>query len=381
MSDIVPQPQPVGDPRFGSATLRNRNTTRTDSIAAHRLAGIEAPGGAAVRATRFIHKRGTRRPCAGRVEATDLGSDPPEIGGSVTTVVCVGLAVADFVFGMESAPNRPGKHFAGSFTRVGGGPAANAAVTVAALGGAARFIGHVGADAEGERIVSELAARGVDVSRVRVSAGRQSPVSAVIVDAAGERTIVNYTDPDLYAGSEPVTVENIAGAAAVLADVRWPAGAASALAAAAERRLPGILDFDQSPDDVAPLVKTASHVAFGAEALARLAGTEDPAAGLSAMRARTSAWLAVTSGSRGVHWLEDDVVRHLPAFRVDAVDTLGAGDVFHGALGWAIAAGQTEAEAVRFAAAAAAIKCTRFGGRAGIPGRDEVERFLEERTR
>lgn len=298
----------------------------------------------------------------------------------MTTIVCAGIAVADFVFGVESAPKRPGKHFARSFAHVGGGPAANAAVTVAALGGNARFIGHVGADPVGERIVAELSAHGVDVSRVRTSPGRQSPVSAVLVDAAGERTIVNYTAPDLHADGEPVSADDIAGAAVVLADVRWPAGAASALSAAAAQGLPAILDFDQSPDDVRHLLEKASHVIFGADALARVSGTEEPAAGLRAMRKHTFAWLAVTSGSDGVHWLEDDGVRHLPAFRVDAVDTLGAGDVFHGAFAWALAAGQTEADALRFAAAAAAIKCIRFGGRSGIPSRDEVERFLLERT-
>ncbi|MDX1690913.1 MAG: PfkB family carbohydrate kinase [Acidimicrobiia bacterium] len=298
----------------------------------------------------------------------------------MTSVTCVGLAVADYVFGVDETPGAPGKHFARSYTEVGGGPAANAAVTVASLGGTARYIGHVGADGVGERIVADLAALGVDVSRVRVTVDRQSPVSAVLVDAEGERTIVNFTDPGLYDDVDPVTVDDVGDADAVLADVRWPAGAEWALAAAADRRIPGLLDYDRSPDDVSALLDAASHVAFGAEALAALSGTDDPSEGLRRVRSDTPAWLAVTGGADGVWWLEEGEVRHLPAFDVDVVDTLGAGDVFHGALALALGEGREPAGAVRFASAAAAVKCTRFGGRSGIPDRAEVDGLLRERS-
>jgi sulfofructose kinase len=90
-------------------------------------------------------------------------------------------------------------------------------------------------------------------------------------------------------------------------------------------------------------------------------------------------WLAVTLGARGALAVEGGTVVQLAAFAVAAVDTLAAGDTWHGALALALAEGRGEAEAMRFAAAAAAIKCTRFGGRAGIPVRAEVEAFLKER--
>ncbi len=162
--------------------------------------------------------------------------------------------------------------------------------------------------------------------------------------------------------------------------MRWPTGAEWALAAAADRRVPGVLDFDRSPDDVAHLLDAASHVAFSASALAVVSGSDDPKEGLRRMRDATPAWLGVTDGASGAYWLDGDEIRHLPAFEVDAVDTLGAGDVFHGAFAWCIGRGLDEAEAVRFASAAAAVKCTQFGGRTGIPDRPTVERFLEERT-
>jgi sulfofructose kinase len=107
-----------------------------------------------------------------------------------------------------------------------------------------------------------------------------------------------------------------------------------------------------------------------------MAETPDIAEGLGRMREQTGAWLAVTCGGEGVYWLDDGQVRHLPAFEVEVVDTLAAGDVFHGALALALAERRPIEAALPFAAAAAAIKCTRFGGRDGIPNRAEVERLL-----
>jgi sulfofructose kinase len=87
----------------------------------------------------------------------------------------------------------------------------------------------------------------------------------------------------------------------------------------------------------------------------------------------------VTVGESGVLFLEEGRVAAVPAFAVDAVDTLAAGDAWHGAFALALAEGRDERAAIRFASAAAAIKCTRFGGRAGLPSRAEVDAFLRER--
>ena len=101
--------------------------------------------------------------------------------------------------------------------------------------------------------------------------------------------------------------------------------------------------------------------------------------GLRRARELSPAWLAVTSSAEGVYWLDGDRVRHEPAFAVETVDTLGAGDIFHAAFALALAEGRDERAALRFANAAAALKCTRPGGGAGAPRRHEVETFLKER--
>ena len=109
-----------------------------------------------------------------------------------------------------------------------------------------------------------------------------------------------------------------------------------------------------------------------------MTGTDDPAEGLARAAGMTDAWLAVTAGEKGCYWRGDTSLCHMPAFQVTVRDTLGAGDVFHGALALALAEGQAAAAALRFASAAAALKCTRLGGRAGIPTRSEVDTLLQE---
>jgi len=296
----------------------------------------------------------------------------------MTTISCVGIAVLDYLFTMDELPHGGGKHYATDYREVGGGVAANAAAAIAMLGGTARYVGRVGDDPVGARILADLAALGVDVAEVEELADIDSPVSAVLVDAAGERTIINYTSDDLFAGGDTDRAADVEGVDGVLVDVRWPAGAARALAAAVGAGIPSVFDFDRPMSDGgASLLGLASHVVFSEAALTETAGIADPGEGLIAIRDRTDAFLAVTTGAGGVWWLDGLEIRHQPAFPVEVVDTVGAGDVFHGALALALAERQPEPAALRFASAAAALKCARPGGRAGTPARSEVEELLK----
>jgi sulfofructose kinase len=116
---------------------------------------------------------------------------------------------------------------------------------------------------------------------------------------------------------------------------------------------------------------------FAEPALAAFTGIADPDAALPEAASRLVGFVGVTLGARGFRWIESGAVRALTAPEVRAVDTLGAGDVFHGAFALGLAEGMATESAGRFACAAAALKCTRFGGRAGTPTRDEVEAFLD----
>lgn len=295
-------------------------------------------------------------------------------------VLCVGHAVQDFVFTVPQLPTRGEKYRASAFETVGGGPAATAAVAIARLGGRARLAARVGDDAIADVVVAELERYGVDCALVRRFGGCGTSLSAVMVDAAGERMIVNHLDASLPRDPAWLPAPSALGAQAVLGDVRWPEGSRHVLAAARAARIHAVLDADKpmppDPELRASLLAAASHVAFSADGLADLTGDRDPARALERVAASLDAWCCVTAGADGVYTCSGGVLAHQPAYRVPVVDTLGAGDVWHGAFALALAEGRDEPTAVRFAQAAAALKVTRGGGRAGAPARAEVEQFL-----
>jgi sulfofructose kinase len=294
----------------------------------------------------------------------------------VAIVLCVGHAVQDFVFSVAALPSRGEKYRAHAFDSVGGGPAATAAVAIAKLGGIARLAARLGDDAVADVVVAELERYGVDCALLRRHAGRTTSLSAVMLDPAGERMIVNYLDPELPRAADWVPDPAALGVGAVLGDVRWPEGSARALALAKAAGIPAVLDADRPVPRDGVLLTSASHVAFSAEGLCEYAGDEDPVRALRTVGSKLDAWCCVTAGAEGVHvWSRGELTHH-PSFRVPVVDTLGAGDVWHGAFALALAEGRDEVAAVRFAQAAAAIKVQRRGGRAGAPTRDEAERLL-----
>lgn len=292
-----------------------------------------------------------------------------------TGVFCLGISTLDYVYSVETLPTRGEKYRSRGLAVVGGGCAGNASVAIARLGGRCWLATRLADDLTGDQIVGDLVREGVDMDFARRVAGLRSPVSAILVDAQGERMIISYSDPEVPEDTHWLPPVLPDGANAVLADTRWGEGALAALRLAREAGVPGVLDGDRKPPHP-DLVATASHVAFSAQALAELSGEADPRGGLARLGQRASTWLAVTLGKEGVLFIENGEVVHTPAFTVETVDTLGAGDVWHGAFALALAEGQAERAAIRFASAAAAIKCTRFGGRSGAPKRDEVMQFL-----
>jgi sugar/nucleoside kinase (ribokinase family) len=140
-----------------------------------------------------------------------------------------------------------------------------------------------------------------------------------------------------------------------------------------------VLDADEPRHDSDELLSIASHVVFSAEGLRATAGTDSLGRALLDVSKRTASFLAVTDGRNDVLWLEGGELRQYPAFTVDVVDTLGAGDTFHGAFALMLAEGADTRTAMRFSAAAAALKCANRArpGILGAPSRAEVEAFLK----
>jgi sulfofructose kinase len=270
------------------------------------------------------------------------------------------------------------KIYASGYDEIGGGPAATAAVAVQRLGGTARLIARVGDDATGDAIRGELAAHGVDLSLMRTLRGAQSAASNVMVDDRGERQITHFAGEGLDVEAEWIDGSELEDTGVVLADMGWGRGAKRALTFAAAAGIPTVLDADMSIDPLAgELLGLADHVVFSEAALSRMSGLSEPAQALHWARGRVRGpYVGVTVGALGYLWLAGETLHSMPGYPVKAIDTLGAGDVFHGAYALALAEGRDVAAAARFANAAAAIKCTRASGRRGIPLRAEVEAWL-----
>ncbi|MBC8007288.1 MAG: sugar kinase [Prolixibacteraceae bacterium] len=294
-------------------------------------------------------------------------------------VICVGHAALDRVFAVESWPAGSGKIPAHRYQESGGGMAANAAATISRLNGEAIFWGPTGEDAVAVAVRATLLADGVDVQGLRRFEGRTSSHSAVIVDDRGERLVVGYRGSALQAPADWLPLEQVERSDALLADVRWPDGALRALRAARDAGIPAILDGEiADAETLEVLTGAADHVIFSERGLQAYAG-HDSHSGLRRVLENGARMAAMTLGEKGVLWVESvapSEVLRCPAFAVDTVDTLAAGDVFHGAYALALAEGQRIGDAIRFAAAAAAIKCSRPGGRNGAPSRSEVDALL-----
>jgi sugar/nucleoside kinase (ribokinase family) len=296
-------------------------------------------------------------------------------------ILCIGIPVRDLTFRVEAVPERGSKANATHLAEICGGNALNAAIAIARLGGRVAFAGPMGDVRETSSgfILERMAAEGIETGHIVRIPDTATPVSAIIIDASGERTLTIYRDPELWTVQLPDADELLADCQAVLVESRCGAFCIDLCTEARRRGIPVIVGVDRAMALTDGLLTSASHLLFASEQVQETAGIEDDGEALKQLAKLTLAFLAATRGPCGTIWLnEAGTLEETPAFPVEAVDTLGAGDVFHGAFTLRLAEGGEVREALRFAAAAAALKCTRHGGGPAAPQRIEVEGFLRD---
>lgn len=290
-------------------------------------------------------------------------------------VVCLGSVVMDHTFHVDDIVQPPSKNRARSYTIGAGGLAANASVAVSRLGGNCIFWGRVGDDLNGGPLLDALAEQGVDVSHCRRAPNARTPVSAVLVDPQGERSIYSYRGENLGTDPDWLPLDLLDRAGAFLCDPRWPEGSALALDHARERGIPTVIDGEKSETRILlDLIPRVDHAIFSVPGLANFAPGLKPAEALRRAIDAGCRVAGVTRGEDGTLWMtaEDPTPRVTPAFRVQATNTTGAGDVFHGAYALAMAERQPVEQAMRFASAAGALRA-RDGA---TPTREMVEALL-----
>ena len=296
-------------------------------------------------------------------------------------ILCIGMPVRDLTFRVQGLPARGSKENASHFDEICGGNALNGAIGIVRLGGRASICGPMGDAGEttSRFIFDKMAEEGIETRHLVHMPGLVTPISNIMIDPSGERTIVTFRDPELWRVRLPNADTLLEDCDAILTEGRCAAFCTDLCAEARRRGIPVIVDVDHAISLREGLLTASSHLVFSSEPLQETADVTDDGEALKKIARLTPSFLAGTRGAQGTIWLDENHdLQQTPAFPVHTVDTLGAGDVFHGAFALAITENQDLRSALRFASAAAALKCTRFGGAFAAPQRLEVERLLNQ---
>ncbi len=296
-------------------------------------------------------------------------------------ILCIGMPVRDLTFRVQGLPARGSKENASHFEEICGGNALNGAIGIVRLGGRASICGPMGDAREttSRYIFEKMAEEGIETKHIVHMPGLVTPISNIMIDPSGERTIVTFRDPQLWKVRLPDPDTLLEDCDAILTESRCAEFCTDLCVEATRRGIPVIVDVDRAMSLREGLLTASSHLVFSSEPLQETAGVSDDGEALKKISKLTPSFLAGTRGAQGTIWLDEHHnLQQTPAFPVHTVDTLGAGDVFHGAFALAITENQDLRAALRFASAAAALKCTRFGGAFAAPQRAEVEALLRQ---
>jgi ribokinase len=277
-------------------------------------------------------------------------------------IALVGSINLDVVVGVERHPVPGETVVGGDRQELPGGKGANQAVAAARLGATVAFVGRVGDDDAGRRLRDGLAAEGVDVTHVRVDPDAPTGMALIAVDGAGENTIVVSSGANARVSAADVEAARdvLAGAGVTLVQHEVPEDAVAAAIAGAG----GTVVLNPAP--ARPIVAPVDVLVPNRGELETLVGRAGDAIEL-ARSVDAARAVVVTLGNEGAAAIEGSRVERIPAPRVNAVDTTGAGDAFCGALAQALDAGAELVEAARWAVRAAAASVTKPGAQAGLP--------------
>jgi len=293
-------------------------------------------------------------------------------------VICLGCAFWDTIFKVDRIPSHGTKVLPEKAVQAASGMATAAAATIARFGGSVELWARIGDDPTGDSFLHDLSREAVRIDRIRRVRGARTAFSTILVDRDGERLVVPYTDPSLDPDPSWLPLHAVATAAAVLVDMRWLEGAKALLIEARRHGVPTILDADVAPPEaLREMITLADHVLFSEPALLSVATSASPREALMEVAARLRAEVVgVTLGparalisQRGA---EESCLFEFPSIPIRAVDTLNAGDVWHGAYVYGLVNDWRLAQTVQMANIAAAMKCEHFGGRLASPRLSEV---------
>ncbi len=298
-------------------------------------------------------------------------------GGTSVDVLCVGHASYDLLFAVPHHPAADEKTTADAFIACGGGPAANAAVAVVRQGYRSAFAGYLGNDVHGEKHFQELLSEGVICDFI-VRGASPTPISAVLVKPDGQRALVSYRGATKPLAEDAVDLSAIA-AKTILFDGHEPFLSLALAKTARRKGIKTVLDAGSLHYGTRELMFRVDHLVCSEKFARQYGGGASIERTLALLGARIPS-VVITLGEKGLVWKADRAGGFLSACRINAVDTTGAGDAFHGVYAACIAADMDLEHTLRHAAAAGALCCTRMGARPGIPSRQALTALLAEQA-
>lgn len=288
-------------------------------------------------------------------------------------VLCVGHASYDLIYSVPHHPSEDEKMVASGFIQCGGGPAANAAVMAAKLGLRSAFAGYLGQDLYGDIHYQELIGHEVNVSKV-IRGSSPTPLSMVLVKPDGKRALINYKG-----GTKPLPETaihfNSIEPKAILFDGHEPYISKPLAGLAKLKGIPTVLDAGSVHEGTLALMDKVDYLVCSEKFALQLTGSVETA--LRQM-AKQSPNVVITLGENGLIWQQGVTSGALPAYKVEALDTTGAGDAFHGAFTAAIALGLGWVETLKYASAAGSLCCTKLGARLGLPTYLEHRKLFDQ---
>lgn len=295
-------------------------------------------------------------------------------------VVGLGINVIDYLFRVPRFPEPDTKSDALAVTTQGGGLTATAMVACARLGLRTRYIGKFGSNEIGRMAREELAAEGLDLCASVQASGVPNRLCFVLVEeGTGHRTIIRHMDRRMWLRPEDLTREAVCSGRVLHMDGYEGDAALRAARCAREAGIPVSVDAEKFTERREELFRLTDILIVAERYGREVTGREDVAGILEGLTRLGPPCVGVTSGERGSTLRYRGAIEHVPAFPVGVVDTTGAGDVFHGAFLYGLLQGWGARHILVFANAVSALKCTRLGGRAGIPRVEEVRDFLRTR--
>lgn len=300
--------------------------------------------------------------------------------GKPFDVVGMGLNAVDDLCVVPQYPAFESKTRIQALYRQGGGQVATAMVALARWGLRVRYIGKVGDDERGRFSLESIRQEGVDVSHVTVEPGATSQFAFIIIDARnGERTILWDRDEQLMYQEGELSKQAVCSGRILHLDGHDIPATCQSTEWAREQGIPTVIDIDKVEVGTAEMVRDVDYLITSSTFPMRFTGIQEPEAALTALGREVHGFVAMTMGREGALALTANGTLHCPGFTVRAVDTTGAGDVFHAGFIFGLLQGWEPRRIMEFANAVAAMKCRRIGGRGGIPKLDEALAFLAER--